>query len=122
MKYFEIILLLFISCSSSQKIEFDPVEPTTKFGCGNAGVNFFQCLKRESLRWEKIESAQGVFFVESEDREGDFLISKGKLCFSEYFCRPYSQKTYSQSIWSKAKEYGLLILIGSLMGAGATNK
>ena len=116
------VMLAAFSCATTKPIEFGASIPDKKYGCGNAGVKFLDCLKKESLRWQAIESATGIFVITSTDRDGDYIVSKGKLCFSQEFCRDFSRRDYSPSLWSRVKEYSILVLLGIVGGFGAASQ
>ncbi|WP_016760504.1 hypothetical protein [Leptospira weilii] len=98
-----LFIILFFNCRSIG-VQNIP-EPSRILGCSRfKGPEWFRCLETLHERWERIESAAATITVLSESREGEYVRTKKRICWSENFCHMYDQVTYKPSYWQTLKE------------------
>lgn len=114
--FFSLILSLNCSTASNLKVNQGP-EPSRELGCSKfKGNNWFRCLENQHKRWEKIESAGATVTVISETREGEYIRTKKRICWSEFFCREFEEVVYSPTFFQKLKVTLSTILISVCIG------
>lgn len=106
-----------VNCSATTQPIVTGPQPTRERGCATfKGEAWFSCVRALHQRWETIESAQGVVEMISEDRDGDYIRRRKKICWSPYFCREFVEVTYSPSFWERTKRVGLIVIFSLLSG------
>lgn len=114
--FFSLILSLNCSTASNLKVNQGP-EPSRELGCSKfKGNNWFRCLENQHKRWEKIESAGATVTVISETREGEYIRTKKRICWTENFCREFEEVVYSPTFFQKLKVTLSTILISVCIG------
>ncbi|ATN94943.1 hypothetical protein [Leptospira phage LE3] len=117
MKYLSILLLLlFIQCATAKTITYDPSAPDSSYGCSNVpGRLFFECAKKQSLRFDKIESSIPIDTVLQETRNGNYLTKRIQTCRHD-LCHVRQETIYDPTFLYLITEKGVIGGIGILLG------
>ncbi|MCG6170212.1 hypothetical protein LFX17_20430 [Leptospira sp. FAT1] len=61
-------------------------------------------MEIQHARWEKIESTAAAVTILSETREGEYIRTKKRICWTENFCHTFDQVTYNPSYWQTLRQ------------------
>ena len=115
-KLYLFILILLIQCASAKTVTYDATAPDPTYGCSNVtGRAFFECAKKQSIRFDKIESSVPIDTVLQETRNGNFVTKKIQTCRHD-LCHVREETIYDPTWLYLIGEKGLFTGIGVGIG------